>query len=85
MNQRAGLVQRAARDFVQRLRVMLGNTGDDANEMVDKLDRNVADHVAGDVCATLGVEYETDPNPKRHPWAKKGFASKTAPVDKLPG
>ncbi len=79
MNQRASLVLRAARDMVQRLRVMLGGTGDDAAIYVDHLTADVAEGVAGDVCATLGIEYEgADPRTetaqhgRKHPWGKRG-------------
>ncbi len=81
MNQRASLVLRAARDMVQRLRVMLGGTGDDAAIYVDQLTADVAEGVADDVCATLGIEFEgTDPRTetaqhgRKHPWGKKGGA-----------
>lgn len=67
MDHKAIMVERLARDFVQRIRVGLSNLGS-SNEMIEKLQAPIAEHVAGDVCATLGIDYAADPNPKRHPW-----------------
>jgi hypothetical protein len=58
MNSRAQLVRRLCGDLVQRLRIALGSTGEDANLIVDQLDRNLAENIAGDVCATIGIDYE---------------------------
>ena len=68
MTVQAGMVVRASKDFVQRLRVMLANTGDDGREFVDKLTPDAATEVAVFVCENLGIQIEdTDVNPRRKP------------------
>lgn len=71
MNSRAQLIRRLAGDFVERCRRALSSSGDDAAQYVDRLDRGIAENIAGDVCATIGVDYE-GPDPPLVPDGKKG-------------
>lgn len=65
MNSRAHLIRRLAGDFVQRMRIALSNA-DDAAPLVDQLNHDFAEGIAGDVCATLGVDYQA-PEPRPEP------------------
>jgi hypothetical protein len=65
VNSRAHLIRRLAGDFVQRMRIALSNA-DDAAPLVDQLNHDFAEGIAGDVCATLGVDYQA-PEPRPEP------------------
>lgn len=77
MNFRAQLVRRLAGDFVQRLRIALGSSGDDAAQYVDRLDRGIADDICGSVCEMIGVPCEA-PEPPPQPDGKPGGKARAA-------
>lgn len=58
MQWRAQIVRRLAGDFVQRVRIALSLSGDDAAAIVDQITADIAELICGYVCARLGIEYE---------------------------
>lgn len=77
MNSRAKLVRRLCGDLVQRLRIALGSTGDDANVIVDQITHDMAENIARDVCATIGIDY-AGPDVPLEPDGKPGGKARAA-------